>query len=194
MIEVKVYNAETDELIGTFDSINLASYECGVSASAIKNNILGKTEHIKGMYFRSDSEIVNKPKNHYNVYMFDAQTGELLNTFDTLSQAAKETGIDNTTIHHNITGITKTVCKKRYVFSKSNVFMKPTLYTYKNKANRHKNKKAGVVYDRGEYLRTFDSVGEAAEFIGCSISRVTQSCKLRQTIKKQYRCKYQEKD
>ena len=53
-IEVKVYDASNDELIGVFDTIQLASYEYEVSPKAIKDCIEGKRKSVKGLYFRSD--------------------------------------------------------------------------------------------------------------------------------------------
>lgn len=199
MIEVKVYDSNTDELIGVYDSINIASYECEVSANAIKNSILGKTTSIKGMYFRSEDKI-NQPKNHYKIDMYDAKTGELLNTFDYLEQAANETGISKVNIWRNLKGIQKTVCKKQYIFKSDGLEYKPKHpepYIQKG-VSKECNKKAVDVYscETNELLGTFDSVTKAAEFIGCKAGQVSMSLRNKPkrkqygTIYKKYYCKY----
>lgn len=110
-IEVKVYDASTDELIGEFDTIDAASYEYEVSAKAIKNSILGKTKSIKGLYFRSD-DLVNVPKNHYEVRMYEADTNRLLHTFSSLAETSRVTGYPASVIWKNLTGYQKTVDKR----------------------------------------------------------------------------------
>lgn len=198
-IEVKVYYASTDELIGEFDTIDAASYEYEVSAKAIKNSILGKTKSIKGLYFRSD-DLVNVPKNHYEVKMYEADTNRLLHTFSSLAEASRVTGYPASVIWKNLTGYQKTVDKRQYIFRSEGVEYKPKHPEPYIQKGQSKNwlKKAVDVYsvEEDELLGTFESVTAAANFIGCKSSAVTVNCKSRLkykhqgTIYKKYYCKY----
>lgn len=198
-IEVRVYDATTDEQIGVFDSIDAASYEYEVSANAIKNSILGKTKSVKGLYFKSEDEI-NTPKNHYKVRMYDAQTNQLLHTFNTLSEASDATCISKGTIWKNLVGLQKTVCKRQYIFRSDGIEYKPKHiepYIQKGKS-KDWLKKAVDVYsiESDEVIGTFDSISEAAKFIGCKASNITANIKgglkykHQGTIYKKYYCKY----
>ena len=197
MREVKVYDATTDELIGTFDAIKFAAYECEVSEVMIRRVLNGEIKSAKGMYFTSDT-----PKNfkHYKVYQYDAKSGELINTFSCLEEAARETGIHKATIRNNLVGNTKTVNKKQFIFKCDELEYKPKNpepYIQKG-VSRDENKKSVDVFDcmTNELIGTFKSVGEAADFIGCNSARVSQSLRIKPknksygTIYKKYYCKY----
>lgn len=196
-IEVKVYDASTDELIGVFDSISTASYEYEVSPTAIKNSILGKTKSVKGLYFRSD-DVINTPKNHYEVRMYDAQTNQLLHTFSSLQEASNVTKIPKGCIWKNLTGLQKTVNKKQYIFRCDAIEYKPNNPEPYIQKGVSKPRKAVDVFDveTDELLGTFQSQTAAANFIGCKSSAVCINIKgnlkhkHQGTIYKKYYCKY----
>lgn len=198
-IEVKVYDASTDELLGVFDTIQLASYEYEVSPNAIKDCILGFRESVKGYYFRSDDQ-VNVPKNHYEVRQYDAKTNRLINTFSSLAEASRATGYRASTIRNNLTGYLKTVDKKQYIFRSDAIEFNPANPDPYIQKGRKKEwlRKAVDVFDANtdELLGTFETVTEAANFIGCNASTVTINIKSKLkykhqgTIYKKYYCKY----
>ena len=197
-IEVRVYDANTDELLGVFDTIQITAYEYEVSPNTIKDCILGFRESVKG-FFRSDYE-VNIPKNHYEVRQYDAKTNVLINTFSSLAEASNATGYSRGTIWKNLTGLQKTVDNKQYIFRSDAIEFNPTHLEPYIQKGRKKDwlKKAVDVFDieTDELLGTFESVTEAANFIGCKPSTVTLNLKSKLkykhqgTIYKKYYCKY----
>ncbi len=197
-IEVKVYDATTDELIGTFDSTSVAAYEYEVSRETIRKS--NKGIPIKGnIYFRygeADREYTNKAK---SVIWYDAKTDAILGRFNSAVEASNKTGIPVSTIRNNCSGVTKTVCKKKYYFRSPEIEFKPIHpepYIQKGKS-KDWLKKAVDVYsvETDELIGTFDSFSAAAKFIGCSPNRVSSnvnyipSRKKQSTIFKKYYCK-----
>lgn len=196
-IEVKMYDAATNELISIFDSISAASYEYDISVSAIKRNLQGKTKSTKGYIFRSD-KLPNKPYKHYIIRMYDVATDKWIKVFDCLEQAANETGISKSTIWKNLTGLQKTVCKKQYYFRSDDIEYKPKNpepYIQKGKPKQQLRGKVDVFDADDELVGTFDSLTAAAQFIGCKPSQVTYNIKAslkykeRGLIYKKYYCK-----
>lgn len=197
-IEVKVYDATTDELIGTFDSTSVAAYEYEVSRETIRKS--NKGIPIKGnIYFRygeADREYTNKAK---SVIWYDAKTDAILGRFNSAVEASNKTGIPLSTIRNNCRGITKTVCKKKYYFRSPEIDFKPIHpepYIQKGKPKPELQKAVDVFsIDTDELIGTFDSFSAAAKFIGCSPNRVSSnvnyipSRKKQSTIFKKYYCK-----
>ena len=198
-VEVKVYDADTNELIGEFDTIQLASYEYEVSPKAIKDCILGFRDSVKGLYFRSEDQ-VNVPKNHYEVRQYDAKTNQLINTFSSLSEASRATGYTRGTIWKNLAGLQKTVDKKQYIFRSDAIEYSPANpepYIQKG-MKKEQIRKAVDVYsvETDDLVGSFDSLTDAANFIGCKVSNITANLKgnlkykHQRTIYKKYYCKY----
>ncbi len=198
-IEVKVYDATTDELIGEFDSVANAAYEYEVSQETIRKS--NKGIPIKGnIYFRygkQDREYTNKAK---QIIWYDAQTDQVLGRFNSALEASAKTGIPVPTIRNNCKGVTKTVWKKKYYFRSPSIEFapkNPEPYIQKG-MSKDWLKKAVDVYDvnTDELLGEFDSVTAAAKFIGCKSSNVTGNLrdipkyKHQRTIYKKYYCKY----
>lgn len=198
-IEVKVYDATTNEQIGVFDSTSIAAYEFDVSRETIRKS--NKGIPIKGnIYFRygeSDREYTNKAK---AVIWYDAKTDAILGRFNSALEASNKTGIAVSTIRNNCRGITKTVCKKQYYFRSPEIEFKPIHpepYIQKGKPKPELQKAVDVFnIETDELLGTFNSLSAAAEFIGCSPNRVSSninyipSRKRQSTIFKKYYCKY----
>ena len=198
-IEVKVYDATTNEQIGVFDSTSIAAYEFDVSRETVRKS--NKGIPIKGnIYFRygkSDREYTNKAK---AVIWYDAKTDAILGRFNSAVEASNKTGIPLSTIRNNCRGITKTVCKKKYYFRSPEIEFKPIHpepYIQKGKS-KDWLKKAVDVYsvETDEVIDSFDSITEAAKFIGCKASNITANIngswkyKHQGTIYKKYYCKY----
>lgn len=197
-IEVKVYNASTDELIQVFDSVACASYELEVSKETIRKS--NKGIPIKGnIYFRYgklDRDYTNKAK---QVVWYDANTDEILGTFNSALEASYVTNIPVPSIRNNCKGVTKTVCKKQYYFRSPQIEFKPIHpepYIQKGISKEHLKKAVDVFDLDGDLVGTFDSVTEAANFIGCKASNITSNIrripkkKHQRTIYKKYYCKY----
>lgn len=197
-IEVKVYDATTNEQIGVFDSASIAAYEFDVSRETIRKS--NKGIPIKGnIYFRygeSDREYTNKAK---AIVWYDAKTDAILGRFNSAVEASNKTGIPLSTIRNNCRGITKTVCKKKYYFRSPEIEFKPIHpepYIQKGKPKPELQKSVDVfTIDTDELIGTFDSFSAAAKFIGCSPNRVSSnvnyipSRKKQSTIFKKYYCK-----
>lgn len=198
-IEVKVFDATTNEQIGVFDSTSIAAYEFDVSRETIRKS--NKGIPIKGnIYFRygeSDREYTNKAK---AVIWYNAKTDAILGRFNSAVEASNKTGIPLSTIRNNCRGITKTVCKKQYYFRSPEIEFKPIHpepYIQKGKPKPELQKAVDVFsIETDELLGTFNSLSAAAEFIGCSPNRVSSninyipSRKRQSTIFKKYYCKY----
>lgn len=198
-IEVKVYDATTNEQIGVFDSTSIAAYEFDVSRETIRKS--NKGIPIRGnIYFRygeSDREYTNKAK---AVIWYDAKTDAILGRFNSAVEASNKTGISLSTIRNNCRGVTKTVCKKKYYFRSPEIEFKPIHpepYIQKGKPKPELCKAVDVFsIETDELLGTFNSLSAAAEFIGCSPNRVSSninyipSRKRQSTIFKKYYCKY----
>lgn len=197
-IEVKVYDATTNEQIGVFDSTSIAAYEFDVSRETIRKS--NKGIPIKGnIYFRygeADREYTNKAK---AIVWYDAKTDAILGRFNSAVEASNKTGIPLSTIRNNCRGITKTVCKKKYYFRSPEIEFKPIHpepYIQKGKPKPELQKAVDVFsIDTDELIGTFDSFSAAAKFIGCSPNRVSSnvnyipSRKKQSTIFKKYYCK-----
>lgn len=198
-IEVKVYDATTNEQIGVFDSVAAASYEYEVSQETIRKS--NKGIPISGnIYFRygeANREYTNKAK---QVIWYDAQTDAVLGKFNSSLEASQVTGIPVSTIRNNLYGRSKSVCKKKYYFRSPAIEYNPkNPEPYIQKGMRKDwLRKAVDVYsvETDEIIGTFDSVTEAAKFIGCKTSNVTANLKgnwkykHQGTIYKKYYCKY----
>lgn len=198
-IEVKVYDATTDELIGEFDSVAIASDEYGVSQETIRRS--NKGIPISGnIYFRygeTNRKYTNKAK---SVIWYDAKTGVILGRFNSALEAHQETGIPLSTIRGNCRGVTKTVCKKKYYFRSPEIEFKPIHPEPYIQKGRSKDwlKKAVDVYsvESDNVIGSFGSITEAAKYIGCNPSTVSTNIgnrlkyKHQGTIYKKYYCKY----
>lgn len=198
-IEVKVYDATTNEQIGVFDSASVAAYEFDVSRETVRKS--NKGIPIKGnIYFRYgeiDRAYTNKAK---SVIWYDAKTDAVLGRFKSALEASNKTGIAVSTIRNNCSGVTKTVCKKKYYFRSPEIEFKPIHpepYIQKGKPKPELHKAVDVFsIETDELVGTFESLSAAAEFIGCSPNRVSSNInyipkrKRQSTIFKKYYCKY----
>lgn len=96
-IEVKVYDATTNEQIGVFDSASIAAYEFDVSRDTVRKS--NKGIPIRGnIYFRYgeiDRAYTNKAK---SVIWYDAKTDAILGRFNSTLEASNKTGIPVSTI------------------------------------------------------------------------------------------------
>lgn len=196
--EILIYDAQTDELIGQFDSVSAASYEYEVSDETINKSCKGLP--IKGdYYFREGKCDVAYTNQKRKVYQYDAKTGLLLNEFESALEAHQKTGIPVSTIRNNCRGVTKTVCKKQYIFRSPDIEYKPIHpepYIQKGKP-KPKLQKAVDVFsiETDELLGTFDSLSAAAQFIGCKPSNISTNIndipkrKTQRTIYKKYYCR-----
>lgn len=191
-IEVKVYDATTDEQIGIFDSIAIAADEYDVSRGTIMRS--NKGIPIKGnIYFRYKG-YTKKAK---TIIQYDTKTNIILNRFNSALEASNKTGIPKSTILNNCRGINKTVCKKKYYFRSPDIEYKPiNPEPYIQKGVR----KGGIaveVYnnDSGELVGVYNSMNEAADAIGVKSSQIYSSIHYKPTIKpkslikKKYYCK-----
>ena len=130
MIEVKMYDNKTGELIATYNSVGEAALETGISKSSISANLRGrvKTVRKKQFYFRSDQveyKPVEKPKkreskNKKAIDLYDYKTDEFIRTYSSLTEAAEDLGLRPANISQNLKGETKSLKKKQYYFKYHN--------------------------------------------------------------------------
>lgn len=195
-IEVKVYDATTDEQIGVFDSIATAAYEYDVSRGTIIRSNKGIPIR-NNIYFRcekSDRGYTNKAK---VVIQYDAKTNTMINRFNSALEASKKTGISVSVIRNNCRGVTKTVCKKKYYFRSPDIEYKPINPEHYIQRGVRKGGIAVEVYnnDSGELVGVYNSMNEAADAIGVKSSQIYSSIHYKPTIKpkslikKKYYCK-----
>ena len=120
-IPVYCYNSETGAFIERFESAFEAEKTIGVHRGSIRK-ALNKPDHVckdmlwKTEFFEKVEPLIRKPQKHYKkVYIYDAQTGNFLMEYDSIREAARETGYNRSTIQEQLSR-SKVKKSKKYIF------------------------------------------------------------------------------
>ncbi len=103
-----------------------------------------------------------------NIYQYDLETGVILSTFETLSEAANNAGVDKKTISKACLGEIKNCAGYFWSYSLSENFQP--------EADKRR-KKVFQFYEHGELVRSYDSVAEASEITGVNRSSIAKCCR-----------------
>ena len=120
-IPVYCYNSETGEFINRFESAFEAEKGIGVSKGSVRKALNTPNHVCKNMLWRTEffervEPLVRKPQKHYKkVYIYDAITGDFLKEYNSIREAARETGYNRSTIQEQLN---KSEIKKskKYIF------------------------------------------------------------------------------
>lgn len=120
-IPVYSYNGETGEFIERFESVAAAERVMGVYRGSIRRILNDPLHHVKGRLWKTEKfnkvEVIknNNQPTSLTVYIYDAKTGEFLQGFSSVREAARETGYNRSTIQEQLS---KNVVKhaKKYIF------------------------------------------------------------------------------
>jgi hypothetical protein len=86
----------TGEIINTFDSIEEASEETGISQSSIDSSLNKRNKKAGGYFWRSKGSNLTYNKKQINtveVEQIDLQTGKVIATFDSIKQASEKVNV-----------------------------------------------------------------------------------------------------
>ena len=112
-VPVEQLDPVTGEVIHTFESITEASRQTGVSGSRIREAMKGKARHAGNFLWRRQGDqsaadlLQSPPTSNYepvSVEQLDPVTGEVIQCFESISEASRQTGIGSGSIVHAIKG------------------------------------------------------------------------------------------
>lgn len=97
--EVICYNAETNEVIDVYPSVNAAANAIGISLSSVSACCNGKLSSVKGFKCQFVDEphefVPSDYKRTKSVAQIDLNTGEVVQVFESVREAQRVTGINN---------------------------------------------------------------------------------------------------
>ncbi len=103
-----------------------------------------------------------------NIYRYDFETGVILSTFYSLTEAAEFVGVDKKTISKACLGEVKICAGYSWSYTLSENF--------KPEEDKRK-KKVFQFYLHGEFVRSYNSVSEASRFTGINSSSIAKCCR-----------------
>lgn len=120
-IPVFCYDGITGAFVREYESISDAERDMKVYRGTIRRVLNNLSRHVKGyVWTTQQTDFVEVVKNNIQpaavgVYMYNKQTGELINQFASLREAARETGYDRALISNLVRGGYSLKCKN-YLF------------------------------------------------------------------------------
>ncbi|TDN95318.1 group I intron endonuclease [Salegentibacter sp. 24] len=139
--------------------------------TADSNNELAEKEREYVIKFNSKEDGYNADRGggvKKNIFMYDLETGVILSTFSSLSEAAEFVGLDNKTISKACLGEIKNCGGYSWSYTLSENF--------KPEEDKRK-KKVFQFYLHGEFVRSYKSVSEASRFTGINSSSIAKCCR-----------------
>lgn len=128
-IPVYAYDAKTGLFVDSYESISAAERAIGVYSGSVQRVVNIKDRTAKGFLWKTEKfdrvEVSNREqKNSVMVYMYDAQTGDFLQSFSSIREAARETGYNRSIIQDHVSrNIIKKGKKHRFTdFKVDNLF------------------------------------------------------------------------
>ena len=123
ILAVKMYDKNTGELLGTYNSVKEAAKKTGINKSTINANLYERTRAVYKKYYftrvcRDTTPVIREPVGGRgkSVDMYDYNTKEYIKTYPSISAAAFDIGSRASNISANLMGNTKSVKNKRYYF------------------------------------------------------------------------------
>lgn len=112
-IAVVAIDPKTLQIVARYESMTEAGKIVGTRPSNIKRVCDGRSSKSRGHYwcYEKDFDTWTKPIDHKNgkpIYQLDKNTGEVINEYESLSDAQRKTGITFRNISNNIRGLNKT--------------------------------------------------------------------------------------
>lgn len=120
-IPVYSYDGNTGEFIEGFENVSDAERTMGVYRGSIRRILNDSLHHVKNRLWKTEKfdkvEVIknNNQPTSLTVYIYDAKTGDFLQEFASVREAARETGYNRSTIQEQLT---KDVINraKKYIF------------------------------------------------------------------------------
>lgn len=103
-----------------------------------------------------------------NIYRYDLDTGVILSTFSSLTEAAEFVGVDRKTISKACLGEIKNCAGYSWSYTLSENFQPE---------EDKRKKKVFQFYLHGEFVRSYKSVSEASKFTGINSSSIAKCCR-----------------
>jgi group I intron endonuclease len=174
-IEIKYYEILQYDLYGNF--VHKYDFLNDVPKEFLKSNIAdccrGRKKQYKGYIWEFGKETIN-PQSH-QVEMYDKNTGELLNTFVSLNDAAKITKINETSIGGVCNHKHKTAGGYIWKYSEDDSFVVDKDYI--EKLNIHGGCKSLLVFDtENNFIKKYNSIKSAVED-GYTASSIRKCCR-----------------
>lgn len=169
--KVQLYDAGTKELIQEFATVKECAAYLGIDSSQVSNNINGRYKTIcKGKYCcKPVDSIYYKPIEGSKIGRIGKAVdvfyyGKLYGTFDSVKEAANETGIAPTRIYNR--------CRDYKIKDIKG-------YNFKYNRGRSKAKKLVPVdlydADTNELFMSFKDISECANFLGLTVQTIRQN-------------------
>lgn len=188
--EVYKINSETNQIIEKYDSLTQASEENNIDLSQLSKTCKRKGNSCGGYKwcyvddYNEDYIKRVKPKpNKRAVYQIDSVTGDILQEFESIIDAAKLT-------HGNPSAISMCLCGK-YRTSNNYNWCYVDEYDKNNFNQQSKFKKVLQINKHtNEVVKEWNSAKEAAKFIGCDASEIRKVCRGKQKTSHGYKWEY----
>lgn len=182
-IEVIQYDL-SGNIIGEFISMEEAARKTKSNRSHISycckriknyNTVKNTVFRIKGDYF--DYKPRDKSVNKLNIKVYQyGKSGKLLNVFDSLSKAEKETKINSQSISYCIKGKLNYNTAGGFVWKNA----KQTFSITKRKESKHLCKRIVQLEKNNKIVKTYESINDAANKIGIYSSGISSCCRGKQ--------------
>lgn len=138
-IPVYSYDGQTGNFIERFNSISEAERAMSVHYGSIRRILNQFQHHVKGRvwateYFATVPVVANNQQaNSIHIYMYDSKTGELLNEYASIREAARESGYNRCTIQEHVS-------RKSVKYGKKHTFRSEKLENLFQEAQRLSDK------------------------------------------------------
>ena len=169
------------EVIQRFNSQTEASRQTGISRMTIRQAINGQRRHAGTYLWRrqgdqSTPELFEKPPTSVNVPVeqLDPVTGEIIQSFKSISEASRKTNISDGSIHSALRGRTRHAGS--YLWRRKGDKAIPTLF--EGAPNTFSTKQVPVEQldpVTGEVIHTFESIAEASRQTGILKNSIIQT-------------------
>lgn len=179
---VKV-NLKTNEIIKKYKSIKEAALELETNPSERRiKDIIGKISEVckgkRGSAFNFKWNYINHCDNEFKykkinvrVHQLDALTNEIINTFTSINEAARQLGLKPQGISNVCAGLSKTSGGFKWSYSDNDVshLKKPVHMKFMKAVNQ-------ISKDTNEIIRTFISCKEASKITNTNAGHISAVC------------------
>lgn len=159
------------EFQGAIRTYGEDAFEWTTIDTADSNNELAEKEKDYIIKYNSKEDGYNADRGggiKKNIYQYDIDTGVILSTFYSLTEASEFVGVDKKTISKACLGEIKNCAGYFWSYTLSE--------NYKPEEDKRK-KKVFQFYFHGEFVRSYKSVSEASRFTGINRSSIAKCCR-----------------
>ena len=190
--EVYKIDPKTNNIIAKYDSLGQAAEENGIDQSNLSKVCRGIESSCSGFKWcyvdEYDKEIIKnkKVKKHeHAIYQINSVTGDVIQRFKSVTEAANATNSNQPTISACLSGRYRTANGYNWCYVdeyNKNTFVTKSQFRKVLQLNKNTD----------ELIKEWNSAKEAAETIGCDVSNIRTVCRGKQKTAKGYKWKYVE--